>query len=180
MTGGSRWVAFLRGVSPTRAAQRNDRLRGVCEDLGFTDVDSVLASGNLLLRADDRDRAELEAALEVAWRERLGFESTSILRRCSELVSLVESDPFGGREHGPASYLLVTFVQDEVPSADLPQPPPGSAFELLGSTGRELFTVTDTTGPAGSPETMRWLESTFGTAITSRTWRTVRRVLARC
>jgi uncharacterized protein (DUF1697 family) len=177
---GTRWVALLRGIAPMRENQRNDRLRAVCEGVGLTDVTSVLSSGNLVFTASGGDRSSLETVLEEAWPTRLGFRSTSILRTCEELATLVGSEPFGDREHGPSSYLLVTFAKGRLPVGDLPQPPGGGSFELLGSTGRELFTATDTTGAAGSPDTMAWLEATFGTALTSRTWRTVQRIAGRC
>lgn len=175
------WVALLRGIAPMHENQKNVQLRGVLEDLGFADVTSVLSSGNLVFAADSDDREALQRRLEAAWPDRLGFRSTSILRHCDEIAGLVEQQPFGDRQHGKRSYLLVTFAKHEVPTGDdLPQPPDGVAFELLGSTGRELFTVTDTTGAAGSPETMQWLEREFGADITSRTWRTVQRLAARC
>lgn len=177
----TRWVALLRGIAPMHENQKNVQLRGVLEDLGFADVASVLSSGNLLFTTDDDDRAALEQRIEAAWPERLGFTSTTILRRCDEIAALVEQRPFGDAEHGPASYLLVTFAKGEVPTGtDLPPPPPDAAFALLGSTGRELFTATDTTGPAGSPDTMTWLEREFGADISSRTWGTVQKILARC
>lgn len=177
----TRWVALLRGIAPMRENQRNDRLRAVCEDLGFGEVDSVASSGNLLFEADSsHDRDELQARLEAAWPERLGFTSISVLRTCAELARLVADAPFGNREHGRASYLLVTFCRGEVPTRDLPRPPEGAAFDLLGSTGTELFTVTDTTGAAGTPDTMQWLEDQFGPQLTSRTWRIVQQIARRC
>ena len=175
----TRWVALLRGISPSRERQRPEELRGVLIDLGFPDVTSVLASGNLVFSSDD-DRIALRERLEAAWPRQLGFRSTTVLRRCDELTSLVAGRPFGERDHGRSSYLLVTFAQHDLPIDDLPRPPDDAAFELLGSTGRELFTVTDTTGAAGSPDTMQWLEAQFGTDLTSRTWDTVRRIVTRC
>lgn len=176
----TRWVALLRGIAPMHENQKNVQLRGVLEDLGFDDVASVLSSGNLVFTAESDDREALQARIEAAWPAQLGFTSTSILRRADEIVALVAARPFGEREHGPASYLLVTFAKEELPTSGLPAPPEGAAFDVLGSTGRELFTVTDTTGAAGSPDTMQWLERTFGADISSRTWNTVQRIRAKC
>lgn len=178
--GTTRWVALLRGIAPMRENQKNDKLRAVCEELGFGDVDSVASSGNLLFDADNDDRDELQSQLEAAWPDQLGFESISVLRSCQEVAELVAAAPFGDREHGRETYLLVTFAQEPVPTDDLPQPPDDAAFELLGSSGSELFTVTDTTGAAGTPDTMQWLEAQFGPQLTSRTWRIVQQIAGRC
>ena len=159
---------------------RNDRLRTVCQDLGLRDVASVASSGNLVFDTDTSDPAALEAKLEAAWPERLGFESTSIVRTCEELAALRDLAPFDDREHNQGSYLLVTFAKHRIePTFQMPHEPEDAAFTVVGGTGRELFTVTDTT-TTGTPDTMGWVEREFGKAITSRTFPAVLRILARC
>ncbi|QBI19969.1 DUF1697 domain-containing protein [Egibacter rhizosphaerae] len=176
----TRHVALLRGIGPSDPNMRNDRLRAVCEDLGLDNVVTVQSSGNIVFDVGDSERADLEGQLEAAWRESLGFESTTIVRTCDELAALTDLAPFGDRQHGRESYLLVTFVKNHIePTFSMPHTPAGTACTMLGGTGRELFTVTDAT-KAGSPNTMSWLEGEFGKAITSRTWLTVQRILGRC
>lgn len=60
----------------------------------------------------------------------------------------------------------------------MPHQPDGAGFTVVGGTGRELFTVTDTT-TARTPDTMKWLERGFGKATTSRTFPAVLRILDR-
>lgn len=176
----TRWVALLRGIAPSNPSMRNDGLRSVCERLGFTNVTSVLSSGNLVFDADVSDREGLEAMLEAAWPRELGFTSTSIVRTCEELAALRDLAPFGDREHSRESYLLVTFEKERFePTFSFPYEPEGTACTVVGGTGRELFTVTDTT-TAGSPDTMSWLEREFGKDLTSRTWLTVLKILRKC
>jgi uncharacterized protein (DUF1697 family) len=55
-----RYLAFLRGVSPMNA--KMSELKRCFEAAGFTDVKTVLASGNVAFNA----RAASEAALERA------------------------------------------------------------------------------------------------------------------
>lgn len=177
----TRWVALLRGIAPMNTNQKNEQLRGVCESLGFERVASVQSSGNLIFDADSDDRSEVAGLLETAWPERLGFEARSILRTPDELDALVRLEPFGDGQHGPGSYQLATFFVGPVEVAGpLPHRPDGAAFELVAATRTEVFTVTDTTGSAGSPDTMTWLERTYGKDLTSRTWPTVHRILKRC
>lgn len=176
----TRFVAFLRGIGPSNPNMRNDRLREACEALGLRNVATVASSGNLIFDADTADPAALEATLEAAWPERLGFQSTSIVRTCEELASLRDLAPFADREHSKASYLLITFAKDRVePTFPMPHQPDSAALTVVGGTGRELFTATDTT-TARTPDTMKWLEREFGKATTSRTFPAVLRILDRC
>jgi uncharacterized protein (DUF1697 family) len=172
------YVALLRGITPTNSKMRNENLRRVCAGLGLGDVATVISSGNILFRSEAR-APELESALEAAWPEQLGFESTTIIRSRIELEMLVELRPFGGREHGPDSYLLTTFSKHplSVPF-ELPYRPNEHDYEVVGATEREIFTVTDTTSER-TPDVMGWAEREFGKEITSRTWLTVARILER-
>jgi uncharacterized protein (DUF1697 family) len=171
------YVALLRGIAPSNPNQRNEKLRGVFEELGFDDVRTVISSGNVLFRSDSTDPAELEATLEKAWPEKLGFNSTTIIRSIPDLQQLVEWDPFAGYEHGRETYLLVTFCKHPVGiEVELPHQVPDGASQLIAATERELFTVTDTT-KGSSVDVMGWLDKTFEKEVTSRTWLTVHRIL---
>lgn len=173
------YVAFLRGIGPHNPNMRNANLRRVLDELGFRNTQSVISSGNLVFDSDSDDIAAMQSSLEEAWPERLGFSSTTIIWSVDQLRRLVESDPFRGLEHSKESYLLVTFCQtppeDDAP---LPEPPPGDVYRLLGVVEGTLCTVTDTTATR-SPDVMAWLEKHYGRRISSRTWKTVQRILAR-
>ena len=90
-----RYVALLRGIGPINPNMRNVKLRGVLEEMGFDNVGSVITTGNLIFDAATDDLAGLEAQIEAAWPEQLGFNSTTILRSRDEFHEMVESRPFG-------------------------------------------------------------------------------------
>lgn len=116
--------------------------------------------------------------LEAAWPARLGFSSTTILRSREELTALVEQQPFGELEHGPTSYLLVTFSKASLADVESEVPRATPDLRILGATERELFTVTDTT-TGGTPDVMSQIERRYGRNVSSRTWLTVGRILKR-
>lgn len=173
------YAAFLRGIGPGNPNMRNDKLCGVLEGLGFTNVQSVISSGNVLFSSPETDTAALEARLEAAWPEQLGFASTTIIRSQAQLEEIVAARPFGDRVHGPSSYLLVTFFKQpaHIPF-DLPYQPPGKPYQLLGTTPAKdaLFTVTDNT-TIPTTDLMTWLERQFTKQITSRTLLTITRIV---
>lgn len=173
----TRCVALLRGIGPGNPSQRNENLRMVCEQLGLVRVSTVISSGNVVFDTDSEDLAALEAELEDAWNDRLGFESSTIIRTQEDLQQLVSLDPFKGLEHGKQTYLLVSFTKHPITvEMSLPHGPEDMSFELVAATDRELFTVTDTTSER-TPNVMGWIEARFGKELTSRTWLTVERIL---
>lgn len=175
----TRCVALLRGIGPGNPNQRNENLRVVCEQLGLERVSTVISSGNVVFDTERKDLAALEAELEKAWSDQLGFESTTLIRTQEDLGHLVSLDPFGGLDHGKQTYLLVSFAKHPLSvEMSLPHSPEDMSFELVTATDRELFTVTDTTAER-TPDVMGWIETGFGKDLTSRTWLTVERILKR-
>jgi uncharacterized protein (DUF1697 family) len=173
------YVALLRGIMPSNPNMHQAKLKRVLEELGFRSVRPVISSGNVVFETPETDAASLEARMEAAWPVRLGFTSTTIVRSRAQLERFVALDPYKGLEHQKASYLLVTFFKrrPRLPFA-LPHQPAGRPWRILGKGDRALFSVVDTTG-GQTPDLMAWLDKTFGREISSRTWKTVRRILAK-
>jgi uncharacterized protein (DUF1697 family) len=173
----TKYVALLRGIGPMNPAMSNANLRAVCEEVGLENVSTVISSGNVVFETDMTDKAALEATLETAWPEKLGFQSTTILRSQAELEAIVEMEPFGDLEHGPSSYLLVTFSKHPLEvDFETPYHPADRDYQVVAATAGEVFTVTDMTSGA-APDVMVWVESKFAKQLTSRTWLTVGRIL---
>lgn len=173
------YVALLRGIGPGNPQMRNEKLRGVLEGLGFERVRSVISSGNVLFEADSGDVEALEAKIQAAWPERLGFESTTILRTREQLERLVADNPFGDMEDVKSSRLQATFLKRETDvKLDLPHTPDEGDYTVLAIVDRTVCSTIDLTG-SSTPDLMRWLEKTFSKEITTRTWKTVNRIVER-
>jgi hypothetical protein len=106
-----KYAALLRGIGPSNPNMRNEKLREVFQNLGFQNVQTVISSGNVLFESPARGVKALEAAIEEAIQEQLGFASTTIIRSHQQLRRLVDNDPFGGIEDTPTSRLNVTFLK---------------------------------------------------------------------
>jgi uncharacterized protein (DUF1697 family) len=157
-----KYVALLRGIGPTNPNMRNEKLCGVFVSLGFKNVQTVISSGNVLFETTSKNVPALEAKIEKALPAQLGFRSTTIIRSREELQKLVDKNPFRGAEHGSKTYLIVTFFKNK-PSQKL-------------KYDRAICTVVDITD-ARTPEVMGQLEKKFGKEITTRTWKTIQRIL---
>jgi uncharacterized protein (DUF1697 family) len=172
-----RYVALLRGIAPTNPNMRNDKLRGIFEKLGFENVKTVISSGNVIFDSPSRSARKLQETIESALPEQLGFRSTTIIRSQKQLQELVEQNPFQGMEHSQTSTLNVTFLkQKRKTGIKFPHKVKDRDYELLGIYDGAICSVIDLTS-AKTPDLMLWLERKFGKEITTRTWKTVERIL---
>src|SRR6185436_18038988 len=102
------YAAFLRGVSPMNA--KMPELQGAFEAAGFTDVKTVLSSGNVVFTADKAPVAQLQAAAEAAMEKRLGRAFLTFVRPTGGLRTLLESNPYKGIPLPPGSKRIATFL----------------------------------------------------------------------
>ena len=169
------YVALIRGIGPGDPRKSNESLRGVLEEFGFTDVRSVISSGNVVFSApSDADVDELGDRIEAAWPEKRGFTATTIVRSRPQLATLVERLPFGDLPHGPESYQLVTFFKR--PASRAAEPPPDMTLKVLGVVDGALCTVSNPR-ETKTPDAMKWLARTYSKELTSRTPLTLERIL---
>ena len=173
----TKYVALLRGIAPTNPNMRNAKLRSVFENLGFENVKTVISSGNVVFESPSRSIRKLEESIEKALPEELGFKSTTIIRSQGQLQKLVDKNPFKGMGHSQKSSLNVTFLKKKRRTdIKFPYKIDNRDYELLGMYDGAICSVIDLTS-AKTPDLMLWLEKKFGKEITTRTWKTVERIL---
>jgi uncharacterized protein (DUF1697 family) len=167
----SRYAALLRGVSPTNA--KMPELKRCFERAGFTDVTTVLSSGNVVFSARKAPEASLALKAEAAMRAQLGKSFVTIVRSIDSLRELLESDPFRGFRLAPESKRVVSFLRAK--PRKLPLPVEVDGARILCVRGQEVFTAY-VRSPRG-PVFMQLIEKTFGEDVTTRTWETVQKVV---
>lgn len=165
-----RYVAFLRGVSPLNA--KMPTLKKCFEDTGFTNVKTVLASGNVVFDSRTAQDAALEKKIEAAMEKDLDRTFFTIVRRVDELQKLLDADPYARFKLSPQAKRVVTFVRDPH-AGKLKLPIELEEARILAMEGREIFTAY--VPQPGNPVFMNLIEKTFGKDITTRTWETVRK-----
>ena len=173
----NKYVALLRGIGPGNPNMRNDKLREVFEKLGFVNVQTVISSGNVIFESASRSIKKLEETIESALPEQLGFTSTTIVRSKKQLQELVDYNPFEGMEHSQKSSLNVTFLKKKTKiDIKFPYRADNRDYTLLGMYDGAICSIIDLTS-SKTPDLMLWLEKKFGKEITTRTWKTVERIL---
>lgn len=165
-----RYVAFLRGVSPMNLKMPD--LKQCFETAGFTDVATVLSSGNAVFTARAASEAALERKAEKAMAKQLGRTFHTIVRPASALRELLDANPYAAFRLPANAKRVITFLR-EPHETKLSLPLKLDSARILAMNGREIFTAYVPT-PRG-PVFMRLIEKTFGTSVTTRTWDTVNR-----
>ncbi|MES3002231.1 MAG: DUF1697 domain-containing protein [Pseudomonadota bacterium] len=165
-----RYVAFLRGVSPLNA--KMPELKACFEAAGFTNVKTVLASGNVVFDSRTAKDAALEKKIEAAMEKDLDRTFFTIVRRVDELQRLLDADPYAPFKLSPQAKRVITFVRDPH-AGQLKLPVELEEARILAMEGREIFTAY--VPQPGNPVFMKLIEKTFGKDITTRTWETVRK-----
>jgi uncharacterized protein (DUF1697 family) len=168
-----RYAAFLRGVSPMNA--KMPELRRAFEAAGFRDVRTVLSSGNVVFAARAAPGPALERKAEAAMKAELETAFAAIVRPIAELRALLATDPYAGARLAPEAKRVVTFLRVR-PRAVPALPIERDGARILGMAGGEVFSFY-LPGPRG-PVFMALIERTFGKDVTTRTWDTVRKVVA--
>ena len=131
----ARLVALLRGINlgaKRRVAMAD--LRALLEEIGYTDVRTVLASGNAVITGP-KSRKKLEEALA----ERFDMKIDVVLRTMKELQAVVDADPFGDEVTNPTRYFVVFL--DAPPAAAKLKPLLEEDFapDKLAANGSELY-----------------------------------------
>jgi uncharacterized protein (DUF1697 family) len=106
----TRYAVFLRGVNVGGVTLKMADVARTLSDAGFTDVKTILASGNVLLdstASTDKVRTKAEAAL----RKTFGYEAWVLAYDLATVRAISENYPFTREVDGHHSY--VTFVTDE-------------------------------------------------------------------
>jgi uncharacterized protein (DUF1697 family) len=166
----TRYVALLRGVSPSNAKMAD--LKRCFELAGFTNVKTVLSSGNVVFDARTTSEAQLEQQAEAAMHAELGRSFTTIVRPVAMLIDLLVTDPYATFDVPAYAKRVVSFLREPAtPKVALPIESDGA--RVLYAKDREVFTAYEP-NPKG-PVFMALIEKAFGKDITTRTWETVRK-----
>jgi uncharacterized protein (DUF1697 family) len=121
------FVALLRAVNVggTGKLPMSD-LKAMCEKLGFTKVQTFIASGNVLFESR-KSESSVKAALETALQKYAGKPVGVLVRTPAELEKVVAGNPFPKQ---PPKWTVAIFL-DESPPAD-------TLSTLRGADGEEV------------------------------------------
>jgi uncharacterized protein (DUF1697 family) len=170
----SAFVAFLRGINVGGHKKiAMAALKKAFGSMGFKNVRTVLASGNVIFESPRRD-PQLGRTIALGFEKALGFPVAVITRKLRDLKAIIRSEPFKGVPTGPGDQLYVTFLGGKgkvCPGGRLMAPPEGT--RIVRVDPGEVYSVVILSRGGKTADLMRYLDRTLGPAGTTRNWRTV-------
>jgi uncharacterized protein (DUF1697 family) len=165
-----RYVAFLRGVSPMNAKMAD--LKVCFEKMGFTEVKTVLSSGNVAFTGAKKQESSLAKTIESGMAVHLPRSFPVIVRTADHLLALLKADPYSDFLISPNAKRVVTFLS-QPHKEELLLPIELDGAKILAIKGIEVFTayVPHERGPIF----MTLIEKTLGKNVTTRTWDTIKK-----
>jgi len=174
---GSRHVALLRGINVGKAKRvAMADLRVLVEGLGFTDVRTLLNSGNVVFTAPARAAQGSAARIEKALVAQLGVEARVTVISAAELDRIVAANPLLDVAKDP-SRLMVAVLQDARDRAKIvPLQKQAFGADRLAVGPREAY-LWCKEGILAS-KLAEAVGKALGTGVTSRNWATVLKIQA--
>ncbi|MDB4916524.1 MAG: uncharacterized protein JWM95_4168 [Gemmatimonadetes bacterium] len=172
-----RHVAFLRAINVGGHVVKMDRLRVLFGELGLANVETFIASGNVLFDSTARSAA-LESRIEKHLEQALGYEVLTFVRPLAALAEVLDSHPYHD-ENAAGCALQVGFLK--APASSAVQ----QALKALQTdtdefhfAGREVYWLCRTR-TSDSKFSGPLFERSLGARATFRNVNTVRKLAAR-
>jgi uncharacterized protein (DUF1697 family) len=172
-------VAFLRAINVGGRRLKMDALKGHFEDIGLSDVETFIASGNVIFSGGGTETARLERKIEKALREALGFEVATFVRTLPELDKLTKKKPFPKAKQDQLDKLQVGFIAKTAsPKARADVKALSNDNDLLIVQGKEVFWLA-LGGVGRSKVGGAAIEKALGVPTTVRGMKTVEKIVAK-
>ncbi len=171
-----RYIAFLRAINVGGHTVKMDRLRALFVEMGYEQVETFIASGNVIFDSPTKDTAALERKIEAALQEGLSYRVDTFIRTPSELAAIADQWPFAKAEREAPHTLYVAFLgapPDEAARGKVLAL--ANAVDALHVDGRELFWLRHD-GMGESALSGAVIEKALGGPATMRNARTVARL----
>ena len=172
----SRWVALLRGVNVGGVAIRSAELAELFRGLGYEQVRTVLASGNVVFASEDGpgQRAALKARIEQALSERFGYTAWIVLSDTGHLARVVEAYPWPELEQRQP---WVVFASEEAPLKELAAAELDPERERVAPGEGVLYWEVLTGHSVDTPFAKALASRRYRATTTNRNLRTLRKLL---
>lgn len=103
-------IALLRGINVGGKRKISmPELRSVITKIGFTQVETYINSGNLIIDAKDLDSSDVAALMEPAILKHFGFPVDVIIRTASEWGKYASKNPFTDAAAARPNFLHVVL-----------------------------------------------------------------------
>jgi uncharacterized protein (DUF1697 family) len=176
-----RYIAFLRAINVGGHTVRMSQLRALLMAIDLANVETFIASGNVLFETRASGAAALERRIAAHLQQSLGYEVATFIRTVPEVAAIAAYRPFAAADIGDdGSSLYVAFVHAQ-PTTHTKEKllATRTAIDDLHVQGREIYWLARRRLGETSLFSGAILEKTIGAPATMRNITTIRRLAAR-
>lgn len=168
------YVLLLRGINVGGKMVKMESLKKMLEDMGFSNVKTVLNCGNVIFESEQTSLEHLRQTIEVSFEKTFGFIVQTIIRTADDIQKLVKSNPFEGVSVTKDTRLYITFLSEKSHSLlKTPYISPEKDLQILRITNSEICAIITVSTNRNTTDMMGFFEKEFGKKITTRNWNTV-------
>jgi len=175
------YVAFLRGINVGGHTVKMDALKNAFEALGFENVSTFIASGNVIFESSAKKTETLEKKIETALEKELGYEVATFLRTDKQVAAIAEHDAFPEQKSKEGDTQYVIFLRAAPDAATKKRVLALSNDEdVLHLDSAEMYWLRRKGGLLGSTISTKQFEKALGKQpTTARNLNTVQRLAAK-
>lgn len=172
----ARMAALLRAVNVGGRKLPMAELRALAVGLGWSDVATYIASGNLLFAAEGNPK-KLEQKLEAAIERKFGIEVPVVVRTRKQLKACLDSNPFAeAAKDSPNRLILLLSKKAPAKGAEFALEERAAAGEQVKRAGDGLW-ILYSQGMARSKLSPALIDRLVGSPATGRNHRTIARLV---
>ena len=150
-----------------------DKLKQSFEELKFSNVKTILNSGNVVFEGLDYSTSEIEDKLEGTF----GFHIDVMVRTMKQIQDLIQTNPFKKTEMTPQTRLYVTFYSQILDhELKVPYQSSDGNFKILSVRDGAICSMITLSPNSGTLNLMSFIEKEFGKKVTTRNWNTILKV----
>ena len=112
-----RYVAFLRAINVGGHIVKMDQLRTLFEKMGFSDVKTFIASGNVIFESSSKSTAALEKKISTELEKALSYPVATFVRTSEEIAQIAEYEAYKAAQLKEGS-LFVVLLPDVVSASE--------------------------------------------------------------
>ena len=168
-----RYVGLLRAVNVGKRQVPMAKLRVLCEELGHTEVETLLQSGNVVFTAPKAKATDLEAAMAAALKAEFGFAVPVLVRTGAQLDRVIDANPFAKQAKADPKSVHVAFASGPVKASLLADVDTERLAPDEFAPGKDEVYLHYPNGSGRSKMVLAVFEKPLGLDLTARNWNTV-------
>ena len=171
------YVALLRGINVggNNLIKMAD-LRKSFEEMGFSEVQTYIQSGNVVFCAKQKNKLKLTSVIEAALSDAFGYESRVVIVSAEELKRVVDQAPKGFGETPDKYRYDVLFVREPLTTRELLDETPTNPDVDKSYAGDHAIYYSRLIAKATASRLGKLAQQSIYKSITVRNWNTTRKL----